>query len=66
MPYRLYGKRDSDKNFKALDRKGRRVVQLSDAMLFVDKESADEFLEKVMTQGKIYNGAVFEVRKTDR
>lgn len=66
MPYRLYGKRDFDKNFKALDRKGRRVIQLSDAMLFVDKKSADEFLEKVMTQGKIYNGAIFEVRKTDK
>lgn len=66
MPYRLYGKRDFDKNFKALDRKGRRVVQLSDAMLFVDKKSADEFLEKVMAQGKIYNGAIFEVRRTDK
>lgn len=66
MPYRLYGKRDFDKNFKALDRKGRRVVQLSDAMLFVDKKSANEFLKKVMAQGKIYNGAIFEVRKTDK
>ena len=66
MPYRLCGKRDSDKNFKALDRKGRRVTQLSDAMLFIDKKSADEFLEKVMTQGKIYNNAVFKVRKTDK
>ena len=66
MPYRLYGKRDFDKNFKALDRKGRRVAQLSDAMLFIDKKFADDFLEKVMTQGKIYNGAIFEVRKTDK
>lgn len=66
MPYRLYGKRDFDKNFKALDRKGKRVTQLSDAMFFIDKKSADEFLDKVMTDGKIYDNAVFEVRKTDK
>lgn len=64
--YRIYGKRTQepfvDKQFRMLTAKGMRTTKSDEAMLFSDKKSAQDMLDKIQS-GKIYYGAKFEIRK---
>lgn len=50
---------EPDKNFKALDYKGRRVSKIADAGFYDTEEEAQEVLDKVGEKP----GRVFEIRK---
>ena len=56
--YYVYGRREGDKQFKALDGKGIRVAK-KDAEVFTSKEEAQAFINA----HKLKNGAECEVRK---
>lgn len=59
MSYLIYGKREEDKTFKALDWNGNRVKQLPQAFEFAEKSDAQERLDSVILRP----GAKFEIRK---
>lgn len=50
---------EPDKTFKALDYKGIRVNNLSDAGFYDSKEEA----QRVLDSSSLRNGAVFDIRK---
>lgn len=66
MPYRIYGKIDGkDKQFRPLDKNGYRT-NIEKSMMFPTKKSANEFLNRVNTDAKIADGAIFEIRSTNQ
>lgn len=64
--YRIYGKRTKepfvDKQFRMLTAKGMRTTKSEEAMLFPDKKTAQEKLDKILA-GTLYYDPIFEIRK---
>lgn len=57
----IYGKGKNDKRFQPMRRDGYRAKSVQeDCMVFVDKASAEGFLEKILKNAA--DGAQFEVR----
>lgn len=60
--YYIYGKGKDDKRFQPMRRDGYRAVSTQeDCMVFVDKASAESFLEKILENAA--EGAEFEIRR---
>lgn len=58
----IYGKGKEDKQFKPMRRDGYRAKSVrEDCMVFIDKKSAQEMLEKI--EAGATEGAKFEIRR---
>lgn len=60
--YYIYGKGKNDKRFQPMRRDGYRATSIQeDCMVFIDKASAQEFLNKILKNAA--EGAEFEIRR---